>query len=193
MLACVVIYIYQLKKENYKMNRIKELRQKNNLTLRGLGSKINMSSSRISQYEMGKREPKLETWQALADFFNVSVPYLQGIEDKRNNGYSKEYIYQQLDEAYKENWEDPTGQIKGGGFKNTVDAYLKQAKIKKPSKINEQFWKDHFNFIFDNPNIDRLLTTKDSYSDNDIKLLLEYAIFLRFATMKQIIDYYNNN
>lgn len=63
------------------MNRIKELREKNNLTLRGLGKEINMSSSRISQYETGKREPKLETWQSLADFFNVSVPYLQGIEE----------------------------------------------------------------------------------------------------------------
>ena len=64
------------------MNRIKELREKNNLTLRGLGKEINMSSSRISQYETGKREPKLETWQALADFFNVSVPYLQGIDEE---------------------------------------------------------------------------------------------------------------
>ena len=59
-------------------NRIKELRQKNNLTLRALGEKINMSSSRLSQYETGKREPKLETWQKLASFFHVSVPYLQG-------------------------------------------------------------------------------------------------------------------
>ena len=58
-------------------NRIKELRQKNNLTLRALGEKINMSSSRLSQYETGKREPKLETWQKLASFFHVSVPYLQ--------------------------------------------------------------------------------------------------------------------
>ena len=60
------------------MNRIKELRQKNNLTLRALGEKINMSSSRLSQYETGKREPKLETWQRLADFFDAPVPYLQG-------------------------------------------------------------------------------------------------------------------
>ena len=64
------------------MNRIKELRQKNNLTLRGLGKEINMSSSRISQYETGKREPKLETWNKLAVFFNVSVPYLQGIDEE---------------------------------------------------------------------------------------------------------------
>lgn len=64
------------------MNRIKELREKNNLTLRGLGKEINMSSSRISQYETGKREPKLETWQKLAVFFNVSIPYLQGIDER---------------------------------------------------------------------------------------------------------------
>lgn len=63
------------------LNRIKELRNKNNLTLRALGQKVNMSSSRLSQYETGKREPKLETWQKLADFFGVSVPYLQGVSD----------------------------------------------------------------------------------------------------------------
>lgn len=67
------------------MNRIKELREKNNLTLRGLGKEINMSSSRISQYETGKREPKLETWQKLATFFNVSIPYLQGIDERIYN------------------------------------------------------------------------------------------------------------
>ena len=60
------------------LNRIKELRNKNNLTLRALGQKVNMSSSRLSQYETGKREPKLETWQKLADFFDVPTSYLQG-------------------------------------------------------------------------------------------------------------------
>lgn len=63
------------------MNRLKELRQKNNLTLKELGQKVGMANNTLSQYETGKREPKLETWQALADFFNVSVPYLQGIDE----------------------------------------------------------------------------------------------------------------
>lgn len=63
------------------MNRLKELRQKNNLTLKELGQKIGMANNTLSQYETGKREPKLETWQALADFFNVSVPSLQGIDE----------------------------------------------------------------------------------------------------------------
>lgn len=180
------------------MNRLKELRQRKNLTFKELSKKlqedgIRISSDSLAKYERGDREPKIDKWQALANFFDVTVPYLQGIDDKPNTGYSKDYIYKLLDDAYKENWKDPTGQIKGGGFRKTVDAYLKQAKIKKPSNIDNQFWKDNFNFIFDSPNIERLLTTKDKYNDDDIKLLLEYTIFLNFATMKQIIDFYNNN
>ncbi len=62
-----------------RLNRLKELREKNHLTLRKLGEKVNMSSSRLSQYETKRREPKLDTWQKLADYFGVSVPYLQGI------------------------------------------------------------------------------------------------------------------
>ena len=174
------------------MNRIKEVRKKKGLSLQQVADAVGVGNNTISRYETGKREPKLETWQALANFFDVTVPYLQGIDDKPNTGYSKDYIYKQLDDAYKKDWKDPTGQIKGGSFRNTVDAYLKQAKIKKPSKIDNRFWKDHFNFIFDSPNIERLLTTKDKYNDDDIKLLLEYTIFLNFITMKQIIDYYNN-
>ena len=63
------------------MNRLKKKKKKNNLTLKELGQKIGMANNTLSQYETGKREPKLETWQALADFFNVSVPYLQGIDE----------------------------------------------------------------------------------------------------------------
>lgn len=64
-------------------NRLKTLRQEQGLTLRELGSQVNMLSSRLSQYETGKREPKLETWQKLADFFQVPVPYLQGLTENK--------------------------------------------------------------------------------------------------------------
>ena len=64
--------------ETTMKNRIKELRLKHNLTLRQLGKELDMYDSRISQYETGKRQPNIETWQKLADYFNVSVPYLQG-------------------------------------------------------------------------------------------------------------------
>ena len=47
------------------MNRIKELRKLNKINQKDLVSNL-------------KRVPDQETWQALADFFNVSVPYLKG-------------------------------------------------------------------------------------------------------------------
>ena len=62
------------------LNRLKELRQKNNLTLKQLGQKLNMLDSTLSQYETGKRNPKTEVWQKIADFFDVPVSYLRGID-----------------------------------------------------------------------------------------------------------------
>ena len=59
-------------------NRLKELRQKNNLTLKELGKQIGMLDSTLSQYETGKRNPSTKVWEKLANFFNVSVPFIQG-------------------------------------------------------------------------------------------------------------------
>ena len=64
------------------MNKIKELRNKRGLTLVGLQEKVGIRDNTLSQYETGKRTPKkMETWQKLADYFDVSVPYLMGIDD----------------------------------------------------------------------------------------------------------------
>ena len=60
------------------MNRIKQLRNEKGLTLAELGKKVQIPNNTLSQYENEKRNPKTETWQALADFFGVSVPYLRG-------------------------------------------------------------------------------------------------------------------
>lgn len=67
-----------------KMNRLRELRKEKKLTLKEVSSQLEQNNLKISpdalaKYERGDREPKLETWQKLADFFGVSVPYLQGI------------------------------------------------------------------------------------------------------------------
>ena len=59
-------------------NRIKELREKEGLTQEQLAKKAGLSNQSISFYETNRRKPKIETWERLADFFNVSVPYLQG-------------------------------------------------------------------------------------------------------------------
>lgn len=70
-------------------NRIRELRNKQSLTLKELGEKVGLAPNTISQYETGDREPKLKTWQKLADYFDVTVPYIQGVSDVKKD-FSKE-------------------------------------------------------------------------------------------------------
>ena len=71
-------------------NRLKQLREERHLSQEKLASKVGLTGSSIVFFETGKREPKPETWQKLADFFDVSVPYLKG-----------EITYKALDPAEK--------------------------------------------------------------------------------------------
>lgn len=60
--------------------RIKQLRNKRNLTLQELGEKINFNYSNLSKIERGERKPTLELLEQLADFFDVKVAYFFGEE-----------------------------------------------------------------------------------------------------------------
>lgn len=60
------------------MNRLKELRLNNNKTQKDIADYLGLTEQAIAYYEKGKRTPKPETWRALADYFDVSVPYLRG-------------------------------------------------------------------------------------------------------------------
>lgn len=64
------------------MKRLRELRKKHNLTMKELGKIFNLAESTISLYENGQREPDFDTLCKLASFFNVSVDYLMGREQK---------------------------------------------------------------------------------------------------------------
>lgn len=61
--------------------RLRELRQNKGLSQSQLADALNISKSAISMYELGKREPDLETLEGIADFFNVDINYLIGKED----------------------------------------------------------------------------------------------------------------
>ena len=62
-------------------NRLKELRQKANITQKELALSIHTSQQNIAFYEKGERKPKHEMVEKLADFFNVSTDYLLGKTD----------------------------------------------------------------------------------------------------------------
>lgn len=158
------------------MNRIKQLRKGKNMTLVELGEKVNLPKGTLSRYENGGREPKEPTWQALAKFFNVSVDYLKGY------GYSKDYIYKLLDDAYKEPYTkdyevEPPFTNPVLSAKEEIEKYCEQNKISIPKDTDLDFWKTNFNFIFKDKSVKRLLTTKDRYSDDDIKEIIINAIY----------------
>lgn len=67
------------------MTRLKELREQRRLNQEGLAMNISVSQSTISAYEVGERTPDLETLIAIAKFFDVSIDYLVGLSDVKQN------------------------------------------------------------------------------------------------------------
>ena len=176
------------------MNRIKQLREKQNLSQRKFVTEFNkflslhgeqyknkrgvkeITFGTASRWENSLNNPTEYMWQALADFFDVSVDYLKGY------GYSKDYIYKQLDDAYKKDYPltfelEPPFTSPFISAKEEIEKYCEQNKISIPKDTDLDFWKTNFNFIFNDKSVNRLLTTKDKYSDSDIKELIINAIF----------------
>lgn len=65
-------------------NRIKKLRVEKKLSQQKLADEIGITRQAISLFEKGDRKPKLETWVKLANYFDVSISYLQGLSSYKN-------------------------------------------------------------------------------------------------------------
>lgn len=62
--------------------RLKELREKKNISQLKLALDLNMNQNSISRYETGSRQADYKTLIAFADYFNVSIDYLLERTDK---------------------------------------------------------------------------------------------------------------
>ena len=65
-----------------KFNRIKELREDNDLTQTNIGEKINIPQRTYSYYENGQRVIPPFILIKLSEYYNVSVDYLLGLTDE---------------------------------------------------------------------------------------------------------------
>lgn len=65
--------------------RLKSLRKSSGYTQKELGEKLNVSGRVIGYYESNERFPDKDTLTDIADFFKVSVDYLLGRTDIKNN------------------------------------------------------------------------------------------------------------
>ncbi|MEO3694210.1 helix-turn-helix domain-containing protein [Lactococcus lactis] len=144
-------------------NRIKELRKAQNLTLNNLvdllakkGIKVN--ESQLSKFEKGTSSPRNEeTWEALAEIFDVSLAYVTGYDiDSQKFTESLDFLNSQtkiLSDEYKKD----TGKAKNP----TIKELRQYVNDNQERKINEDI--KQLNNI--------------SYNLNEInrKKLIEYA------------------
>ena len=66
-------------------NRLKEIRQELDLSLRGLGEKLNCSFSSLGSYERGENLINCEILISLSKYSKYSIDYILGRSNKRMN------------------------------------------------------------------------------------------------------------
>ncbi len=66
-----------------KYERIRNLREDNDLKQKDLAAYLNCSQVSYSYYEIGKRDIPTETLIKLGKFYNCSIDYLLGITDTK--------------------------------------------------------------------------------------------------------------
>lgn len=60
---------------------LKNLRKSTECTQRKLASQLGLSANTVCEWEKGRSEPSIASIIKMADFFDVSVDYLLGLED----------------------------------------------------------------------------------------------------------------
>ncbi len=77
---------------------LKFLRIQRGLSQRELAEKIHVSGSTIGMYESGKRRPRPDDEEAIADFFNVSLNTLRGKDTDQALDQAKIEFLEQFDQ-----------------------------------------------------------------------------------------------
>lgn len=141
-------------------NRLKEIRESKGLTLEDVGKGVGLATNTISRYETGKREPRLETWQKLANFFGVSVPYLQGQSDIENvTSYETLSALNEL-----------VDKMAISGSKKTKKTFQKSDFLNVDTKANEVIFDNLCNIIFSSLALFRYGTQPDTLDKSAIQL-----------------------
>lgn len=172
-------------------NRLKELRKKKHLTLEELGNAVGMLNSTLSQYENGKRNPNNEVLEKLANFFNVSVPYILG-------AYSKKEILEVLKNSYisesKKSSLSYSEKISEVSFNVDLICIAKELlpydeprfNLLSEKEINNiDFWNENFSFIFNSIAVKWLITKPLDATKEDIVDALRDALATKLLKLER--------
>lgn len=173
------------------MNRLKQarkeksIRDKTNISQTKVADKVGISQQAYARYEKGDREPKISGWQKLADYFGVSVSYLQGVESNFETDDTaiefRNYMY--------DNFYDGPKMKKDTNFYETINDFISTltSSLPKLSLLEIQSVYNVLSSIFD----ETLNTDFDSLPDKDKELYtkiknLSSLYFLRIEALKSI-------
>lgn len=157
-------------------NRLREVRKSKNLTIQQVADAIGVGRNTISRYENEKHYPKPKTWQKLADFFGVSVAYLQGLEEDYSQPTKKTRftIVNFLNVCYLEkydNW-DGFNIFESFNVKNGMSRFAKLNDISfdslDKSSLNIDFWEKNFSFVLNDKGV---IETANRLNAKKVKLL----------------------
>ncbi|AEF25795.1 helix-turn-helix domain-containing protein [Streptococcus parauberis] len=142
------------------MNRLKELREESSLTQQELADKIGISKRTLGYWEKEEVQIKSDKAKQLADYFNVSVPYLLGFSDFKDEQKSALEVYKTKD-----------------GFE-VVKSRVAELIGEKRLKIIEE---NYTTYKRDEPDFDKYIDLmcaigNISYMDNEERLLVNFAL-----------------
>ena len=182
-------------KVNILKNRIAELRKNKKASQDDVAKALGITRQAISLYERGEHEPKLETWKKLASFFDVSVPYLQGIEPNFDllTSETKDFILNKLDSNY---FSSDKGKNRKQivQLKDAINEYAKYAQLKPAPKEIEKnsadsrykYWSDNFSFLFSKKHLVNWVNRFNYFTSNQLKHHMRYSSFI--MTMTELIE-----
>ena len=98
-----------------------------------MGKEVNLANNTLSQYERGIREPRMKTWEKLANFFGVSTGYLMGLSDSPKKPFYSPVSIALDNRKLFEQMVDTTSQWDGSDYNELVPSAIKE-KIGKNLK-----------------------------------------------------------
>ena len=117
-------------------NKIKEYREKNNMTQKEIAEILGVEPGTISKYESGMIEPNIESLKRLADTFNITVDEL--IKDEEKFDFTKVNVLEVLREQKEM-------ELKGNLYHNTQVIFAYNTNHIEGSKLTE----DQTRYIFE--------------------------------------------
>lgn len=106
--------------------RLKELRQVNNLTQSELAERVGLSYIQIGRYEKGKSSPSSDILQKLAEVLNTSTDFIMnGKSEQVEAQLSDKELIKQFKEVENMNSDDKNL------IKTLIDAFITKKKIQQ--------------------------------------------------------------